>query len=370
MALMRMMLEMVNPEGTRGGKQVRQIGADRDELVQDSGAKDEIMGGIVDDHVSAMVRERAERVGEKKADPPAIGTEATQPEGDRALNRNHQQRDQRRRWIAAHQRTDFRMRPEDRARSFGMRLVNVGLVEGLLHRESQRLTGRGPKYQLVLYWAMIEKATEWEARFAGLLDREQSANDAAHDEGHVRRVVANAKKLAEAEAADLAVVLPAAWLHDCIAIAKNSPERTSASRLAAERAGELLRAAGYPAQHIPAIEHAIEAHSFSARVTPRTLEAKVVQDADRLEALGAVGIARTLITGGANGTPFYNFSEPFPVTRAADDRTSIIDHFFTKLLLLAETMQTAAGRAAAQQRAEFLKEFLTQLGNEIGVPFR
>src|SRR2546430_15505004 len=171
---------------------------------------------------------------------------------------------------------------------------------------------------------MIETTTEWEARFAALLAKEQSASDAAHDEGHVRRVVANAKKLAEAEGADLAVVLPAAWLHDCVAIAKNSPERTSASRLAAERAGELLRAAGYPAQHIPAIEHAIEAHSFSARVTPRTLEAKVVQDADRLEALGAVGIARTLMSGGADGTPFYDLSEPFPVARAADDRTSAI----------------------------------------------
>jgi uncharacterized protein len=216
---------------------------------------------------------------------------------------------------------------------------------------------------------MMIETTEWEARFAALL-ADESASDAAHDEGHVRRVVANAKTLAGAEGADLAVVLPAAWLHDCVVIAKNSPQRAAASRLAAEHAGALLRAAGYPEQHIPAIEHAIEAHSFSARVAPRTLEAKVVQDADRLEALGAVGIARTLITGGANGTPFYDPSEPFPVTRVADDRTSIIDHFFTKLLTLAETMQTAAGRAAAQQRAQFLKQFLTQLGNEIGVPFR
>jgi uncharacterized protein len=216
---------------------------------------------------------------------------------------------------------------------------------------------------------MIEKTAEWEARFAALLSEEQSASDAAHDEGHVRRVVANAQKLAEAEGADLAVVLPAAWLHDCVVIAKNSPQRSSASRLAAERAGALLRAAGYPGQYIPAIEHAIEAHSFSARVAPRTLEAKVVQDADRLEALGAVGIARTLITGGANGTPFYDPSEPFPITRVADDRTSIIDHFFTKLLTLAETMQTTAGRAAARQRAQFLKLYLTQLGGEIGVPF-
>jgi uncharacterized protein len=217
---------------------------------------------------------------------------------------------------------------------------------------------------------MIDETAEWEARFAAILAQEQGAGDAAHDEGHVRRVVANAKKLAEAEGADLAVVLPAAWLHDCVSIAKNSSQRSSASRLAAERAGALLRAAGYPAQHIPAIEHAIEAHSFCARVTPQTLEAKVVQDADRLEALGAVGIARTLITGGAHGTPFYDLTEPFPVTRIADDRTSIIDHFFTKLMKLADTMQTAAGRAAAEQRAQFLKQYLTQLGTEIGVPFR
>ncbi|HSV62543.1 MAG TPA: HD domain-containing protein [Chthoniobacterales bacterium] len=217
---------------------------------------------------------------------------------------------------------------------------------------------------------MIEKATEWETCFAAFLAEEQSARDAAHDEGHVRRVVANAKRLTEAEGADLAVVLPAAWLHDCVTIAKSSPQRSSASRLAAERAGAFLRATAYPAELIPAIEHAIEAHSFSARVAPQTLEAKVVQDADRLEALGAVGIARTLITGGANGTPFYDSSEPFPITRVADDRTSIIDHFFTKLLTLAATMQTAAGRAAAEQRAEFLKQYLIQLGDEIGVPFR
>ncbi|MFL6519376.1 MAG: HD domain-containing protein [Chthoniobacterales bacterium] len=217
---------------------------------------------------------------------------------------------------------------------------------------------------------MTEKLTEWEARFAEFLAENQSATDRAHGEGHVRRVVANAKKIAAAEGADLAVVLPAAWLHDCVVIAKNSAERSSASRLAAERAGGFLRAAGYPAEHISAIEHAIEAHSFSAGIAPQTLEAKVVQDADRLEALGAVGIARTLITGGANGTPFYDLTEPFPIGRAADDRTSIIDHFFTKLLLLADTMQTETGRAIAQQRAQFLKQFLTQLGNEIGVPFR
>ena len=131
----------------------------------------------------------------------------------------------------------------------------------------------------VIHSAMIEKTTEWETRFAALLTEEESATDAAHDQGHVRRVVANARKLAEAEGGDLAVVLPAAWLHDCVVIAKNSPQRSSASRLAAERAGALLRAAEYPAQHIAAIEHAIEAHSFSARLAPRWRIAGSARDA-------------------------------------------------------------------------------------------
>src|SRR5438045_5827644 len=126
---------------------------------------------------------------------------------------------------------------------------------------------------------MIAKPTEWEARFAAFLAGQPSESDRAHDEGHIRRVVASAKKLAAAEGAILAVVLPAAWLHDCVVIAKNSAQRSSASRLAADRAGALLRTAAYPAEYIPAVEHAIEAHSFSARVTPETIAAKVVQDA-------------------------------------------------------------------------------------------
>src|SRR6476469_4554924 len=183
---------------------------------------------------------------------------------------------------------------------------------------------------------MMAEIAQWEERFAVFLAGE-TAGDAAHDEGHVRRVVANARALAEVEGADLAVVLPAAWLHDCVSVAKSSPQRSSASKLAAKRAGEFLRGEGYPAEHIAAIEHAIVAHSFSAGVPPQTLEAKVVQDADRLDALGAVGIARTLMLGGANGAPLYDLSEPFPVARAADDRTSVIDHFFTKLLKLGDT---------------------------------
>lgn len=207
----------------------------------------------------------------------------------------------------------------------------------------------------------------WEEQFAAFLAANQGAEDAAHDAMHIRRVVANARMLAAAEDAALAVVLPAAWLHDCVIVPKDSAERKRASRLAAQAAGDFLRRAAYPDTHIPAIEHAIEAHSFSARIPPRTREAQVVQDADRLDALGAVGIARTLMLGGAMGKPLYDADEPFPITRIADDGENVLDHFFAKLFTLSDTMQTRAGREEAARRTTYMRDYLAQLAAEIGI---
>lgn len=195
---------------------------------------------------------------------------------------------------------------------------------------------------------------------------QQMHTDAGHDAEHVRRVVGNATQLALLEGADLNVVLPAAWLHDCVVIAKDSPLRSTASRQAAKVAGAFLREGGYEVGLIGAIEHAIEAHSFSAEIPPTTLEAKVVQDADRLDAIGAIGIARALMIGTELNSPLYDAQEPFPIVRSADDRVSIIDHFYTKLLKLEGKMQTAAGKAEAGRRTMFMRGFLEQLSAEIG----
>lgn len=208
--------------------------------------------------------------------------------------------------------------------------------------------------------------SDWEARFEQFIGRVMAETpDPAHDLEHVRRVVANARRLAAAEGADPAVVLPAAWLHDCVVVPKDSARRASASRLAAERAGAYLREAGYPAEQIPAIEHAIAAHSFSAGIPPQTREAQVVQDADRLDALGAIGIARTLLLGGAMGKPLYDRDEPLPMTRTPDDRENVIDHFYVKLLGLAATMHTAAARQEGEQRTRLMRDFLQELGREV-----
>ena len=206
---------------------------------------------------------------------------------------------------------------------------------------------------------------EWGARCEAFV--RQLDGDAAHDLAHVRRVVRWAVALAAAEDADPDVVLPAAWLHDCVVLPKGSPARARASALAAERAEGWLRGEGFPEPLLPAVAHAIEAHSFSARVAPRTVEARVVQDADRLDALGAIGIARCYATAGALGSRLVHPLDPVPGPESArplDDRRFATDHFAAKLLRLPETMQTAAGQAEAERRAATMRAFLDELARE------
>jgi uncharacterized protein len=205
---------------------------------------------------------------------------------------------------------------------------------------------------------------DWEQQFIQFI-AEQPGGDPGHDVIHLRRVVAAATRLAAEEGARLDIVLPAAWLHDCVHVAKNSSDRPRASRLAALHAVRFLEAAGYPTDCLPGISHAIEAHSYSAGIVPKTIEAQVVQDADRLDALGAVGVARCIAVGAALGRPLYEASDPFCEQRAPDEMGASVDHFYAKLLKLAGTMQTAAGRREAERRTAFIHGFIAQLRSEI-----
>ena len=214
----------------------------------------------------------------------------------------------------------------------------------------------------------MQDETIWEHKFQQFLNR-QTTEDAAHDIAHVQRVVANARQLAALEQADMNVVIPAAWLHDCVIVPKNSSQRSQASRLAAETACEFLSQEHYPPEYIPAIKHAIAAHSFSSKIPAETLEAKIVQDADRLDAIGAIGIARAIMVGTSMGGSLYNPDDPFPSQRKLNDKRYTVDHFYTKLFKLESIMQTPAGRQEAQHRSEFMRQFLRQLGLEIGISY-
>jgi uncharacterized protein len=135
--------------------------------------------------------------------------------------------------------------------------------------------------------------------------------------------------------------------------------------LAATVAGDFLQGEGFPPAYIPAICHAIEAHSFSAGIPAETLEAKVVQDADRLDAIGAIGIARCLLLGGVMKKPLYDLEQPFPATRPADDTKNVLDHFYLKLLKIESMMQTPAGRSEARRRTAVMEVYLGELGREL-----
>ena len=195
---------------------------------------------------------------------------------------------------------------------------------------------------------------------------EHMAGDPAHDISHVQRVVENTIRLTASENGNPEVTIPAAWLHDCVSIAKDSPLRKQASRIAADEAIRFLQTQHYPETLLPQVHHAIEAHSFSANITTETLEARIVQDADRLEALGAIGITRCFLTGGSLGTPLYEPEDPFAEHREPNDKQFTLDHFYCKLLGLASSMTTAAGKAEGLKRTQYMQDFLFQLGTEIG----
>jgi len=192
------------------------------------------------------------------------------------------------------------------------------------------------------------------------------AADPAHDISHVQRVVQNTISLTREANGNADVTVPAAWLHDCVSVAKDSPLRKQASKLAADEAVRFLTSIDYRPELLDQIHHAIEAHSFSANLETNSLEAQIVQDADRLEAVGAIGIARCLLTGGTLHRPLYDPADPFAEKREADDGLYTLDHFYCKLLGLAETMKTEAGKAEAIKRTGYMRGYLEQLRLEIG----
>lgn len=205
----------------------------------------------------------------------------------------------------------------------------------------------------------------WENLFLGKIEKVATAEDPAHDLLHFKRVVLMAKKLCQIEGANPWVVVPAAWLHDLVIIPKNDPRRSQASRLSAEQAVLFLKDIGYPEQWHREIAHAIECHSFSANIPCQSLEAEIVQDADRLDGLGAIGIARCFATAGLMKSVFYESEDPFCESRKTDDRMYTVDHFFVKLFKTAEMLKTKSGRQEGARRVVVMKNFLVDLGQEI-----
>jgi uncharacterized protein len=192
-----------------------------------------------------------------------------------------------------------------------------------------------------------------------------ATDDPGHDLAHIERVLASCRQLGPAEGARLELLLAAAAVHDLVNVPKDHPDRARASELAAERARPLLVAAGFAGEELEIIARAVIEHSFSRGARPSTTESAVLQDADRLDAVGAIGIMRCLSCGALMGASYYDAADPFAARRSLDDRAYSLDHFFVKLFKLPVLMNTAAGRAEAERRVAFMRGFVAQLQTEL-----
>ncbi len=197
--------------------------------------------------------------------------------------------------------------------------------------------------------------------------REDAQHDPAHDVDHLLRVAIATLKIDPV--LDPVEAVCAALLHDVVNLPKDHPERALASARSAGEARRLL-AGALSDDAIERVAAAIEDHSFSAGRVPRSPLGEALQDADRLEALGALGIARTFSTGVRMGARYFDPEDPWAVRRDLDDKAFSVDHFFTKLLRLPETFRTKLGREEAERRVAIMRSFLDAMGEEIGSPRR
>lgn len=200
-----------------------------------------------------------------------------------------------------------------------------------------------------------------------LLKQWSDQTDGAHDLGHIHRVWKNCLKIAQGESpqCDLEILVAAAFFHDLVNLPKRSSQRHLASKYSASRAAEYLSSTNFPAEKIPAVQHAIQAHSFSANKAPTTVEAQVLQDADRLDALGAIGIARTMYVAGTMHKKLFDADDPCAKNRPLDDAAFALDHFEVKLFKIADTMKTKTGKKLAQFRITRMKTFYNDLIEEV-----
>lgn len=189
--------------------------------------------------------------------------------------------------------------------------------------------------------------------------------EGAHDEAHLLRVWRNVEKIKVREHGDIEILQAATLLHDCIWIDKASSKRRLASRLAAEKAREVLCGLGWQTDRIEQVCHAIEAHSYSAGIEPVSWEAKILQDADRLDAIGYIGVARCMYLAGRRGAAIYQMADPEAEFRPLDDTSYALDHFQTKLLMLGDGFRTETGRQMAAERTTNLRNFYAGLLAEV-----
>jgi len=187
-------------------------------------------------------------------------------------------------------------------------------------------------------------------------------SDAAHDFDHVLRVLALAERIGQAEGADMEIVRAAVLLHD---VARAEEERTGVchAKAGAVRARQIL--AGHPADKIEAVAQAIASHRFRDEITPQTLEAKVLYDADKLDAIGAIGIARAYALAGKRDQRLWAKTPTTSVSESGSSDQTPVHEFVFKLSRLKDSLFTNAARQIAEDRHRYMVNFFARLEAEV-----
>lgn len=193
----------------------------------------------------------------------------------------------------------------------------------------------------------------------------EKSQDPSHDWAHIMRVARSCESIGKKEGAKLELLLPSAYMHDLINLPKNHPNRSEASTMTGVKAEEFLKQANYNDEQISLIKQIIKEHSYSKGLRPSSVEAAILQDADRLDAIGAIGILRCASVATQMGASFYHVEDLLGEQRELDDKKFMLDHYQTKLYKLPSLMNTETGKIEAQKRVQFMETFIQQLRHEI-----
>lgn len=192
--------------------------------------------------------------------------------------------------------------------------------------------------------------------------------DSVHDFDHILRVLALAERIARVEHADLSIIHAATLLHDW-GRSEADAEAQDHAAIAAARARAFLTARGESPAWIEAVVHAIAAHRFRVAPEPTTLEAQVLFDADKLDAIGAIGIARAFAYGGAHQQRLWAPLDAVDLARweanGDDPAHTPVHEFVVKLSRIQERLYTGEGRAIARERHQYMEAFYRRLDAEV-----
>ncbi|WP_099224377.1 HD domain-containing protein [Listeria costaricensis] len=193
---------------------------------------------------------------------------------------------------------------------------------------------------------VLQKAACW-------MEEHFKSDQTGHAFDHLKRVVALSKKISKEEGGDLFTIQLGAWLHDYADAKLTQNQQTAKTKMR-----EWLKKEGLAIEKVEEILRLTEAVSYRNGNNPIkaiTLEEQIVQDADRLDAIGAVGVVRTFIYGSSKGKALFDRQET----------DSVIQHFDDKLFRLKDKMNTVTGKKLAESRHQFMQRFISQLGKEL-----